>query len=110
MANPGALPAAGIFGANASGKTNVLRALDDMRTFVLGSFRHGSPTGGIPSHRPFRLDPAAAEAPSRFAIELVLDGVRHEYGFEIDGRRVLMEWAYRYPHGRAALLFRREGD
>src|SRR5579859_3211291 len=37
------LPAAGIFGANASGKSNVLRAMNDMRRHVLYSFSHGDP-------------------------------------------------------------------
>ncbi len=105
----GVLPVAGVFGANASGKSNLLRAMNDMRGHVLGSFRTGSPTGGIP-RRPFLLDPNVRSAPSRFEIDLVLDGVRHEYGFVLDDERVLEEWAYRYPHGRAALLFRREGD
>ena len=36
------LPVAGIFGANASGKSTILRALADMRMVVLGSFRQGS--------------------------------------------------------------------
>ena len=105
----GVLPVAGIFGSNASGKTNVLRAMSDMRAHVLHSFRHASPTGGVPN-RPFRLDPATEVAPSCFEIELVLEGVRHEYGFRIDKKRVIEEWAYRYPRGRSALLFRRDHD
>lgn len=104
----GVLPVAGLFGANASGKSNLLKAMDDMRSHVLHSFRAGSPTGGIP-RRPFLLSPEAREAPSRFEVDLVLDGVRHEYGFVLDDQSVLEEWAYRYPHGKAALLFRREG-
>lgn len=105
----GVLPAAGIFGANASGKTNVLRAMSDMREHVLTSFRLGSPTGGMPQ-RPFRLDPRAEQAPTSFEIDLVLDGVRHEYGFVIDRHRVLEEWAFHYPRGRPTLLFRRNRD
>lgn len=102
------LPAAAIFGANASGKTNVLRAMHDMRTMVLQSFRQ-APTAGM-SHVPFRLDPACADKPSRLEIELVLDGIRHDYGFEFNRERVIEEWAFRYPHGRAAVLFERSGD
>jgi uncharacterized protein len=105
----GVLPVAGVFGANGSGKTNVLKAMNDMRAHVLHSFRAGSPTGGIP-RRPFLLDPKTDQAPSRFEIDLVLGGVRHEYGFVIDDDHVLEEWAYRYPHGRAALLFHRRGS
>lgn len=103
------LPAAGIFGANASGKSNVLKAMDDMRGHVLRSFRHGRPTGGLP-HDPFLLQPSTSESPSSFEVDIVLAGVRHEYGFRVDGDRVVEEWASRYPRGRAALLFRRTGD
>ncbi|HUN33573.1 MAG TPA: ATP-binding protein [Trebonia sp.] len=103
------LPAAGVFGANASGKSNLLRALDDMRSHVLHSFRQGDPEGGM-ARSPFRLDRSYADAPSRFEVDLVLDGIRHEYGFVINNDRVLEEWAYRYPRGKAALLFRREED
>lgn len=105
----GVLPVAGVFGANASGKTNVVKAMDDMRAHVLHSFRAGSPTGGI-HRRPFLLDPAAQRTPSRFEVDLVLDGVRHEYGFAVDDQRVLEEWAYRYPHGKAVRLFHRRGS
>jgi hypothetical protein len=103
------LPGAGIFGANASGKTGVLRALQDMRDCVLHSFRHGRPSGGF-VRAPFALDPTAEQAPSRFEIDLVLEGVRHEYGFVADDERVLEEWVVAYPHGRAALVFERQLD
>jgi hypothetical protein len=102
------LPVAGIFGANASGKTNVLRAIHDMRMLVLQSFRQ-APTADMPQ-LPFRLDPACEKTPTRFEIEIVLDGVRHDYGFAFTRERVIEEWAFRYPHGRAALLFDRRGD
>ena len=102
------LPAAGIFGANASGKSNLLRAMSDMRRQVLYSFSHGDPERGMPRSA-FRLDAAQQSSPSRFEVDLVLHGIRHEYGFVIDDAQVLEEWAYRYPHGKAALLFRRVG-
>jgi hypothetical protein len=105
----GVLPAAGVFGANGSGKTAVLKAIDDMRSLVESSFRDTRP-GRPVRRRPFLLDPASVSAPSRFEIDLVLGGIRHEYGFEIDDERVLDEWCYRFPHGRAALLFRRIGE
>lgn len=105
----GVLPAAGIFGANATGKSNMLRAMHDMRLHVLQSFRFGNPTGGV-SRRPYLLDPASRTAPSRFEVDLVLNGVRHEYGFVLDDTRILEEWAYRYPRGRPAMLFHRHAD
>ena len=80
------LPAAGIFGANASGKSNLLLAIDDMRDYVLLSFRSGDPSGGVPRHV-FRLNPAAVDVPSRFEVDLILNGVRWEYGFCIEDRK-----------------------
>ena len=97
----GVLPAAGVFGANASGKTNVIKAMDDMRAHVLHSFRAGSPTGGI-SRRPYLLEPDRNSKPSRFEADLVLSGVCYQYGFVIDDESVQEEWAYHYPHGMAA--------
>ena len=101
------LPAAGIFGANASGKSTLLRAMEDMRDVVTGSFRRGHRGTRLP-RRPFLLDPVVAERPSRFEIELLLEGVRWKYGFSIDDERVLNEYAYHAPHGRPALVFKQE--
>ncbi|MFZ2058664.1 MAG: AAA family ATPase [Acidimicrobiales bacterium] len=103
------LPAACVLGANASGKSNVLRAMADMRLLVLDSFRSGNPGGGMP-RKPFLLDPVSAAKPSRFAIDVVLSGVRHRYGFTFDDERVLDEWAFSYPRGRARLLFHRHAQ
>ncbi len=55
------LPAVGIFGANASGKSNLLRAMNDMRMHVVHSFRSHAPGRGMP-RRAFRLDPEHARA------------------------------------------------
>lgn len=101
------LPAAGVFGANASGKSNLLKVMDDMRGHVLFSFRHGRPGGGM-SRRPFLLDGHSKDQPSHYQIEIVLQGVLHRYGFAVDDEHVVEEWAYRYPKGRSALLFHRD--
>lgn len=103
------LPVAGVFGANASGKSNLLRAMNDMRGFVLHSFRQGSPGSRLPT-APFMLGDDDGSAPSTYEVELVLDGIRHEYGFRIDAERVQEEWARSFPRGRATLLLQRQGD
>lgn len=102
------LPAAGVFGANASGKSNFLRVIDDMRRLVLTSFRAGDRSKRL-AHRPFRLDPDCVRAPSTYEIDLVLDGIRHEYGFSVDAERVISEFARNYPRGKAVTIFRRDG-
>jgi len=104
------LPAVGIFGANASGKTTILRAMGDMRRLVATSFRHGSRDTPL-VHHPFLLDPVCAERPTRFEVDLLLEGVRWVYRFAVDDRSVLEESAHHWPRGRRALVFRRrEGE
>ncbi|MGA8364253.1 MAG: ATP-binding protein [Solirubrobacteraceae bacterium] len=103
----GVVPVVGVFGPNASGKSNLLEAMDDMRALVLQSFRQEIKRG---PNWFFRLDSEGAKRPSRYEVELILHGVRHEYGFVLDGERVIEEWAYRYPRGRPATLFSRTGD
>jgi hypothetical protein len=88
------LPVAGIFGANASGKSTVLRAMADMRAIVLGSFRQGDHETRI-RRFPFLLHDEGA-CPSHFEVDLILSGVRWQYGFEFDDRHVLGEYAYFY--------------
>lgn len=100
------LPAAGIFGANASGKSNFLRVLGDMRRLVLSSFS-GDRTRRLNAH-PFQLDADHATGSSSYEIDLVLNGIRYEYGFTLDSTRVISEYARYYPRGKAAMLFRRE--
>ena len=103
------LPAVGVFGANASGKSNLLKAMFDMRGFVLHSFRQGKPGTRLPT-RPFLLGKDDGSDPSSYEVDLVLDGVRHEFGFELDSERIVREWARSYPHGRPVLLLEREGN
>lgn len=102
------LPAAGVFGANASGKTALLEAMDDLRHIVEFSFRRAR-AGSRIFRRPFWLDDESSERPSRFEVELILNGVRWQYGFTFDDYRVLEEYAYHYPRGRQARVFHREG-
>ncbi len=103
------LPVAGIFGANASGKSTILRAMADMRLVVLNSFRQGDQKTRLSRHA-FLLRSEGAERPSSFSIDLILNGVRWQYGFEINDHEVLDEYAYYYPKGRQALVFRRNPD
>ena len=102
------LPAAGFFGANASGKSQLLHVMADMRRVVLSSFRRGDRTTAL-VRRPFLLDENSISAPSEFHVDIVLDGVRWQYGFEIDDNRVHGEYAYYSPRGRRAGVFEREG-
>ncbi len=102
-----AVPVAAIFGANASGKSNLLDALAWMRDAVLNSFASWQPGAGV-LRTPFRLDSEAAARPSVYCVEIVVDDVRHTYGFEVDDERVREEWLYAYPHNRRRIIFERD--
>lgn len=102
------LPAAGLFGANASGKSTLLFAMADMRAIVANSFRGGTRSSGI-FRQPFALDDAYQDVPTRFEVELILHGVHWQYGFEVTDDRVVGEYAYHYPKGRQALVYDRTG-
>ncbi|MGK5449014.1 AAA family ATPase [Streptomyces radiopugnans] len=104
-----AVPVAGIFGANAAGKSNLVGALEYMARMVVNSHRDAEPDGGI-DRSPFRLDASAAEEPSWYVADVLIHGVRHTYGFSVDDDRVLEEWLYGYPRGRRKKIFERFGD
>ena len=104
------LPAIVIYGANASGKSNIVDALRTMRAMVLGSHRSGEPAAGIANRQPFRLDAECAASPSHFEVDFVLEGVRHHYGLEATDQAFVGEWLFDYPSGRRRLLFERDGD
>jgi hypothetical protein len=61
-------------------------------------------------HAPFRLGQGQGAADTTYEIDLVLNGVRHEYGVSHNGVSVSEEWAYRWPKGRRALLFHRTSE
>jgi uncharacterized protein len=105
-----AVPVVGIFGANASGKSNALHALAFMRKMAIESDRAVEPGLEHIEREPFRLDPDGELSPSRYVVDLSLGGVRHTYGFSVDDQRVVEEWLYHYPLKKKRRVFEREGD
>ncbi|MFD7612871.1 ATP/GTP-binding protein [Streptomyces sp. NPDC059828] len=103
------LPLIGIFGANASGKSNVLIAMTDMRAAVLNSYARWASFDGT-ARTPFALDAKEGEEPSFFEADLVLDGVRWTYGFELGSDRVEAEWLHSYPRGHRQVWLDRDAS
>ena len=102
------LPAVVVYGANASGKSNLVDAVQAMRTLVLESHAKGEPGGEVP-RQPFRLDTASLTAPSRFELDFVIERVRHHYGFEANDKEFLTEWLYAFPRTQRRTLYFRQG-
>jgi AAA15 family ATPase/GTPase len=103
------LSSAAIYGANASGKSNLIQAFAFFRDFVLRSSESREEGDRIPV-LPFLLDPKMAKQPSEFEITFLLDGVRHQYGFVVSQDRVHEEWLTVYPKGKPQEWFRRTLD
>ena len=100
------LTVAGIYGANGSGKTNLIDALAWLSHAVGVSLRAWEDT--IPSD-PFSFASGPPQ-PSYYGIDLVVGGVRYHYELEVDESRVVYEALFSYPRRRRRTLFERDGD
>lgn len=98
-----------IYGANASGKSNLISALSFMRSAALGSHQLGEPGEKIP-RQPFMLDAAMEGEPSKFEIEFVSDDIRYQYGFSAIDDCFNEEWLYSYSKNRRQTLMERDGQ
>ena len=105
----GVLPLAGIFGANASGKSNVLAAMTDMSRAVQDSYARWASYDGT-DRIPFALNGKGDAEPSFYEVDLVLDGVRWSYGFELGPERVEAEWLHSYPRGHRQVWLDRDAS
>lgn len=100
------LPSVVLYGANASGKTTILDALNFCGKFIRTSATYG-PEKRI-SAKPFMLDTISPSKPTEFEFTFIQENVRYQYGFAVNRKNVLKEWLISYPKGRARNLFQRE--
>jgi AAA15 family ATPase/GTPase len=75
-----------LYGANASGKSNLVGAIQVATDLIAGAPR-------LP-HGPFLLDEGAATRPSRFQFDFILEGRLYTYGFEVDTSQIVSEWLF----------------
>jgi len=99
---------AAIYGANAAGKSNVIKALDAMGRIVLKSA--SSQEGDDIPVSPFLFDELSEEEPSEFEIIFISEGIRYQYGFTATCKNILEEWLIAYPKGRPQKWFNRAFD
>jgi uncharacterized protein len=99
------LRSAAIYGPNAAGKTNLLRAMQFMQNLVVHS-AVAPPTTKLP-HDPFKLMAATRDTPTDFEVAFIQDGTRYEYGFSLGPARIEREWLIEHPRGRGRKLFDR---
>lgn len=100
------LTVAGIYGANASGKTNVVDGMAWLSSAIRDSLRRWE--GSIPRD-PFNFAKGLLR-PSSFGVDLMVNDIRYRYELELDDSKVLSEALYSYPLRRRRTLFERDGD
>ena len=103
------LRAAAIYGGNASGKTNVVNALEFMHRAVLFSHQRWKPESGIPVV-PFAFSGDDRDEGSLFEADVLIEGIRYRYGFVVTRERVIEEWLSAYPYGKEQRWFARTPD
>lgn len=103
------LKSAIIYGANASGKSNLLKAIEFMKQFVIDSSKE-SLRGDIIPVDPFRLSTETENEPTEFEIVFIHEKVLYRYGFEATKDRVISEWLYAKPNTKEIEIFYRDMD
>ena len=104
------VPTAAIYGANSSGKSNVLMAMKTMQDMITGASAQLLKEKKLP-YDPFAFNPMAKDnAPTEFEIIFYYNGIKYAYGFSYDAKKILTEALFHWPNGREALIFSREKD
>lgn len=98
------LKAVGIYGPNASGKSNLIKALSTMQQIII---TQAGPGEKLPV-TPFKLDEKYSKEPSSFEVTFFHGEVRYQYGFTATSERVYDEWLCAYPEGYAQTWFERK--
>ena len=101
------LKSAVMYGANASGKSNILAAMGFFRWFVVNSSRETQLDDEI-HVTPFKLNADYENRPSSFEVSMLIDGIKYRYGCELDRKRVQTEWLLKATKVRETPLFIRD--
>lgn len=106
---PRLLKSAVIYGANAGGKSNVIKALQFVRAVIVESATVVQP-GQTYAVEPYRLNADSAGQPTEFEVTVILDGVRYQYGFALTADRIVREHLLVYKAAKPQHWFERYLD
>lgn len=98
---------AAIYGANASGKSNLLRGMLAAVNLIVTSHKFDR-NSDIPWYEPFQLDDRTSNAPVEFEIDFVVDGLHFRYAFAYTDKEITFEELAFYPSNKEAVLFSRQ--
>jgi AAA15 family ATPase/GTPase len=94
-----------IYGANASGKSNIIKAIRFCNAMVFESHQHNENTAY--NFRPFKFNGYDSK-PSIYFIRFVSKGIEFEYSFTLTRQKIVAESLYYYPKGRIKEIFTRD--
>ena len=98
------LKSVSVFGANASGKSNVIKGIKACVDMIRTSHTYNENT--IFAVAPFKFD-GYDKDPSSFFVRFIIDGIEYEYSFSMTRTEILTEQLFYYPIGRRSLVFSR---
>ena len=98
------LKSVSVFGANASGKSNVMKGIHACVDMIRTSHTYNENT--IFAVAPFKFD-GYDKNPSSFFVRFIIDGIEYEYSFSMTRTEILTEQLFYYPKGRRSLVFSR---
>lgn len=102
--NTRVLRTAVIYGANGSGKSNFVDAIQFVKNLVINSINH-QPGQGI-LQNPHKL--SGPDAESKYAIQFVTNGIRYAFGFTLKHLLIIDEYLYYFPSGRQVKIYERD--
>ncbi|HLP89403.1 MAG TPA: ATP-binding protein [Nostocaceae cyanobacterium] len=95
-----------IYGANASGKSNLIKAMDFARKLIV----KGTEVKKNININNFKLDKSCYSKPSRFEFEFRHDNKQYAYGFVVDKHRVHEEWLFEIGLNLERPVYERTGE
>lgn len=99
------LPVIGIYGKNAAGKTNILKAFKHIRDMIRFSHEF-NPVMPIPFYEPFKFT-NEINSPSIFEISFICKGKKYVYGFSHNSSEILEEYLYIFNSVKPTKIFER---
>ena len=99
------LKSVAVFGANASGKSNIIKGIRTCVDMIRSSHNYNEDT--IFDVVPFKFE-GYNQKPSSFYVRFLIDGIEYEYSFSMTQTEILTEQLFYYPNGRRSLVFTRD--
>ncbi|HWK07270.1 MAG TPA: ATP-binding protein [Puia sp.] len=106
------LKTAAIYGSNAAGKSNLIKAISGMNWIIFSSFRNSllKEEEKLDQNFQFKLNSSSEKDNVMFEVSFILESILYRYGFEINGFEIKKEWLFRKIEREVPLFTREEQE